>query len=192
MVLLEKTLQGHHVEVLAQKEMLWYQKSREKWVKFGNRNTKIFHAQAPIKRKRNKVSSLLFNGIWLMIKMFWGGKQSLTSRSFSRRIARVILLAWKGITFPELSKVLLRIYWSLLVLMKWRLLCSLWVLVQPLVLMASNLFFTELTGILWVMTFGRWYPRFLWRGILTLSWMRLSLSLSLKLTSALGLFWITL
>lgn len=70
MVLLEKTLQGHHVEVLAQKEMLWYQKSREKWVKFGNRNTKIFHAQAPIKRKRNKVSSLLFNGIWLMIKMF--------------------------------------------------------------------------------------------------------------------------
>ncbi|XP_057431386.1 uncharacterized protein LOC130724214 [Lotus japonicus] len=45
-------------DILAQEEMLWYQKSREKWVKQGDRNTTFFHAQTIIRRKRNRIVGL--------------------------------------------------------------------------------------------------------------------------------------
>ena len=44
--------------------MLWYKKSREKWVKFGNINTKFFHTQYLIRRRRNKVIYLFIDDIW--------------------------------------------------------------------------------------------------------------------------------
>jgi hypothetical protein len=45
--------------------MLWYQKSRENWVKFGDKNTSFFHAQTIIRRKRNRIHRLqLPNGLW--------------------------------------------------------------------------------------------------------------------------------
>lgn len=37
----ERELQKQYREVLQQEELLWFQKSREKWVKFGDRNTKF-------------------------------------------------------------------------------------------------------------------------------------------------------
>ena len=43
LVELEKSLQAEYNLVLAQEEMLWFQKSREKWVKFGDQNTSFFH-----------------------------------------------------------------------------------------------------------------------------------------------------
>ena len=45
-------------EVLYQEEILWFQKSREKWVRFGDKNTKFFHIQTIVRRKRNKVHGL--------------------------------------------------------------------------------------------------------------------------------------
>lgn len=42
LIIMERQLQLEYNKVLAQEEMLWYQKSRENWVKFGNRNTKFF------------------------------------------------------------------------------------------------------------------------------------------------------
>ena len=45
--------------------MLWYQKSREKWIKFGDKNSSFFHAQTIIRRKKNRIHRLqLPNGIW--------------------------------------------------------------------------------------------------------------------------------
>ncbi|XP_024634474.2 uncharacterized protein [Medicago truncatula] len=45
--------------------MLWYQKSREKWVKFGDKNTAFFHTQTIVRRKRNRVHRLqLPCGTW--------------------------------------------------------------------------------------------------------------------------------
>jgi hypothetical protein len=54
----EANLQKMYQEVLKQEELLWYQKSREKWVKFGDRNNKFFHTQTIIRRKRNKIQGL--------------------------------------------------------------------------------------------------------------------------------------
>lgn len=64
LIQLEKTLQREYSSILAQEELLWYQKSRENWVRFGNKNTKFFHAQTVVRRRRNKVVGLDLQGIW--------------------------------------------------------------------------------------------------------------------------------
>lgn len=50
--------------VLAQEEMLWFQKSREKWVRYGNKNTKFFHTQTVIRRRKNRIVGLNIEGVW--------------------------------------------------------------------------------------------------------------------------------
>ena len=47
--------------VLEQEEVIWFQKSREKWVVHGDRNTKFFHMSTIIRRRRNKVEMLRNN-----------------------------------------------------------------------------------------------------------------------------------
>jgi hypothetical protein len=45
--------------------MHWYKKSRDQWVKFGDKNSSFFHAQTIISRKMNKIHKLqLPNGLW--------------------------------------------------------------------------------------------------------------------------------
>ncbi|XP_057432083.1 uncharacterized protein LOC130724829 [Lotus japonicus] len=62
---LEKDLQQEYGTILYQEELLWYQKSREQWVRFGDRNTRFFHAQTVIRRKRNKIHGLVLpDGTW--------------------------------------------------------------------------------------------------------------------------------
>jgi endonuclease/exonuclease/phosphatase family metal-dependent hydrolase len=64
LILFERKLQQEYNKILSQEEMLWYQKSRENWVKYGNRNTKFFHTQTIIRRRRNKISGLNVENIW--------------------------------------------------------------------------------------------------------------------------------
>lgn len=45
-------------QVLAEEELLKFQKSIAKWLKFGNCNTKFFHGVASVKRRRNKVDTI--------------------------------------------------------------------------------------------------------------------------------------
>jgi hypothetical protein len=40
--------------MLEQEEILWSQRSRVNWLKFGDRNTGFFHKAASARRKRNK------------------------------------------------------------------------------------------------------------------------------------------
>lgn len=42
---LEQALQHEFNHILFQEELLWFQKSRENWVKLGDKNTAYFHAQ---------------------------------------------------------------------------------------------------------------------------------------------------
>ncbi|CAA7053603.1 unnamed protein product [Microthlaspi erraticum] len=44
--------------VLEQEEMLWFQKSREKWIPLGDRNTRFFHTSTVIRRRRNRIEML--------------------------------------------------------------------------------------------------------------------------------------
>lgn len=51
---------------MEQEELLWYQKSREKWLEFGDRNTKYFHTSTIIRRKSNRIEALKNDaGIWV-------------------------------------------------------------------------------------------------------------------------------
>lgn len=51
LVRLENHFQHEYNEILFQEELHWYQKSRGKWVKLGDKNTAFFHAQTVIRRK---------------------------------------------------------------------------------------------------------------------------------------------
>ncbi|XP_074298539.1 uncharacterized protein LOC141629436 [Silene latifolia] len=55
---LEAKLRKELDEVLAQEEILWYQKSRLKFIKDGDRNTSYFHVTTLVRRWRNKISTL--------------------------------------------------------------------------------------------------------------------------------------
>lgn len=44
--------------VLEQEELIWFQKSREKWIALGDRNTNYFHTSTIIRRRRNKIKML--------------------------------------------------------------------------------------------------------------------------------------
>ena len=44
--------------ILEQEETLWFQKSREKFIVLGDRNTSFFHTSTVIRRRRNKIESL--------------------------------------------------------------------------------------------------------------------------------------
>ncbi|KAK2421878.1 hypothetical protein QL285_032459 [Trifolium repens] len=62
---LQKDLLLEYENILYQEETLWYQKSREQWIKLGSRNTSFFHAQSIIRRKRNKIHGIrLSSGEW--------------------------------------------------------------------------------------------------------------------------------
>jgi len=44
--------------ILEQEETLWFQKSREKFLALGDRNTSFFHTSTVIRRRRNKIEAL--------------------------------------------------------------------------------------------------------------------------------------
>lgn len=62
---LQATLLHEYEAILFREETIWFQKSREKWIKLGSRNTSFFHTQTVVRRKRNKIHGLhLPSGEW--------------------------------------------------------------------------------------------------------------------------------
>ncbi|KAL8143024.1 hypothetical protein V2J09_016056 [Rumex salicifolius] len=63
---LERSLQDELGQILNQEELLWKQKSRESWLRDGDRNTSYFHLSTLIQRRYNRVSALKNNfGVWI-------------------------------------------------------------------------------------------------------------------------------
>lgn len=62
---LDTSLQQELDSILAREETLRFQKSREQWNCFGDRNTKFFHTTTLVRRNRNKIVCLKGDdGVW--------------------------------------------------------------------------------------------------------------------------------
>lgn len=65
---LDEKLKKERSEVLLQEELLWLQKSRANWLRFGDKNMRFFHTSTMIQRRRNKVEALKNElGEWCMM-----------------------------------------------------------------------------------------------------------------------------
>ena len=53
-----KQLQQEVQQILEQEDMKWQQRSKENWLKNGDRNTKYFHACASQKRKKSCIAKI--------------------------------------------------------------------------------------------------------------------------------------
>ena len=58
LIRLEQELQMEYNMVLYEDEIFWYQKYRENYVHLGDWNTRFFHTQMIVKRKRNRIHGL--------------------------------------------------------------------------------------------------------------------------------------
>lgn len=68
-MILKSTLRKELEVVLAQKEILWFQKSRRDWISIEDRNTTFFHRKTISRRRRCKVEAIKNNeGQWLYDK----------------------------------------------------------------------------------------------------------------------------
>ncbi|KAL5742374.1 hypothetical protein ACOSP7_029106 [Xanthoceras sorbifolium] len=66
LVSLEYHLSREYNDIINQEEMFWHQKSRNNWLRCGDRNTKFFHLSTMIRRRRNKIEGLRdVNGDWV-------------------------------------------------------------------------------------------------------------------------------
>lgn len=62
----EKRLWAEYLKVVAQEELNWFQKSRCKWLKWGDKNSAFFHASTVVKQKRQQILFLRDNdGRWI-------------------------------------------------------------------------------------------------------------------------------
>ena len=63
---MEKELEEELLQTLRQEEVLWFQKSRERWLGEGVRNTRYYHTKTMCRRRRNKISMIKNGeGMWV-------------------------------------------------------------------------------------------------------------------------------
>ncbi|XP_024178006.1 uncharacterized protein LOC112183925 [Rosa chinensis] len=67
LIKLEAELIHEYESILNQENLFWKQKSRDKWLQGGDRNTKFFHLTTLVRRRKNKIEGLFdSNGNWFI------------------------------------------------------------------------------------------------------------------------------
>lgn len=95
---LRKDLWEEYNLIVKQEENYWFQQSRSKWLMMADCNTKFFHQSAIIKRRRNRISSLLGpDDIWIYDDL---NLQNLVSDFFKNLYQSAGL---ENVNFPTLS-----------------------------------------------------------------------------------------
>lgn len=100
---LQKRLWGEYEKVLFQEEVLLFQKSRCKWLQYGDRNTKYFHGTTIFRRKKQRVGALQDHlGNWIADPYIF---KSMTSNYFCALYTGDTPYILFGVTdaFPSLS-----------------------------------------------------------------------------------------
>ncbi|XP_061348098.1 uncharacterized protein LOC133293538 [Gastrolobium bilobum] len=59
---LENDYQNMLINVLREEELFWFQKSRKKWIAYGDRNTRFYHLSTVVRRNSNKIFKLKNDG----------------------------------------------------------------------------------------------------------------------------------
>ncbi|PKI78440.1 hypothetical protein CRG98_001152 [Punica granatum] len=86
---LEESLLKDLEDILAQEEMLGFQKSQTKWVILGDQNTKYFHTKAVAKHRRIRIETVLdSDGRWIT--------DTVRTRISSRWGPHACAIAWLG------------------------------------------------------------------------------------------------
>jgi hypothetical protein len=55
---LENKLQKKLSEILKKEELMWFQRSRAKWLMYGDKNTRYYHLKTVSRRRRNNIVTL--------------------------------------------------------------------------------------------------------------------------------------
>ncbi|MCH99416.1 hypothetical protein A2U01_0020428, partial [Trifolium medium] len=105
---LEQRLQRELNDILRKEELMWFQRSRAKWLKDGDRNTRYYHIKTVSRRRKNNIIMLKNdNGQWIddVIQL-----QSLANDFYKKLFsADQISRPWAniGITYPVLDPVVM-------------------------------------------------------------------------------------
>jgi hypothetical protein len=119
---LEAKLQCELQEILKKEELMWFQRSRAKWLCDGDRNTRYYHIKTVTRRRRNNIIMLRDeNGDWVddagqlkgMVNNFYkqlftmeygGGEWMATEVSFPRLQDDTVMLLGADVTMEEVKK----------------------------------------------------------------------------------------
>lgn len=86
LIKLENKIRGQLEDVLKQEELLWFQQSREEWIRSGDRNTKFYHAATRVRKVTNRTTRLKDNyGNWVVDTE---GMKNLVYQHFTRIFSR--------------------------------------------------------------------------------------------------------
>lgn len=111
LIQLETELEEELMSTLRQEEILWYQKSRGRWLEEGDRNTRYYHTKTLTRRRKNRIQMLKnSNGEWLeeedeIVSLFQNFYKNLFQEEKDSRVWMHTRQRWGEVTENQLRSV---------------------------------------------------------------------------------------
>jgi hypothetical protein len=147
----EAYLQSDLNEWLIWNDLLWKQKSRELWLKNGDRNTKFFHLSTSLKRRHNSIDAIKTEkGVWIidakLLREFISEKFEVLFKvedvNFPQDLDNLIPLSITVAENDELNSILSPVEIKSAIFI--------WIALRPRGLMGFPHCFISIIGLLWV------------------------------------------